>query len=54
LIDQLKIGGVLVAPVGQRDVQIMTKIVKTSETDYEKSKHGTFRFVPLLKDKAGD
>ena len=54
LIDQLKIGGILVAPVGQRDVQIMTKIVKTSEIDYEKSEHGSFRFVPLLKDKAKD
>lgn len=54
LIDQVKIGGILVAPVGQRDIQIMTRIVKTSETDYEKSEHGTFRFVPLLKDKAKD
>jgi len=54
LIDQLKIGGILVAPIGKRDIQIMTKIVKISETDYEKSEHGTFRFVPLLKDKAKD
>lgn len=54
LIDQLKIGGILVAPVGQRDIQIMTKIVKTSETDCKKSEHGTFRFVPLLKNKAKD
>jgi len=54
LIDQLKIGGILVAPIGKRDIQIMTKIVKITETDYEKSEHGTFRFVPLLKDKAKD
>ncbi len=35
LIKQLKVGGILVIPVGENDVQIMTIITKTSETAYE-------------------
>ena len=54
LIEQLKIGGILVAPVGNSDFQIMKSIVKTSENTTEEYEHGTFRFVPLLKDKADD
>ncbi len=51
LIDQLKIGGILVIPVGSSDIQVMTTITKISETEYERHEHGTFCFVPLLKDK---
>ncbi len=54
LIEQLKIGGILVAPVGNSDFQIMKSIVKTSENITKEYEHGTFRFVPLLKDKADD
>ena len=54
LIAQLKIGGILVAPVGKNDIQIMTRIVKLSETEIKTETHGTFRFVPMLTDKAQD
>ncbi|MFI8379588.1 protein-L-isoaspartate(D-aspartate) O-methyltransferase [Leeuwenhoekiella sp. NPDC079379] len=50
LLAQLKIGGKLVIPVGD-EVQTMTRIVRKSETDFEKKEYGEFRFVPLLEDK---
>lgn len=51
LMSQLKIGGRLVIPVGDQE-QIMTLLVRTNETRFEKQEFGTFRFVPLLEDKA--
>ena len=51
LIKQLRPGGILVVPVGD-DVQIMTTILKISETEFRKEEHGNFRFVPMLGDKA--
>jgi len=53
LIGQMKIGGILVIPIGI-DVQTMTTIIKTSESSYEKEEHGLFRFVPMLENKAKD
>lgn len=54
LVNQLKVGGILVIPVGAGDVQTMTTITRTSETEAVKKEHGTFRFVPLLENKAKD
>ncbi len=54
LVKQLKPGGILVAPVGKNDVQIMTRVTKVSETEIKSETHGTFRFVPMLTDKAQD
>ena len=54
LINQLKNGGILVAPVGKSDIQIMTRVLKISETEVSTETHGTFRFVPMLTDKARD
>lgn len=50
LLEQLKIGGRLVIPVGVRD-QVMTRITRSSEKEFKKELFGTFRFVPLLEDK---
>jgi len=50
LMAQLKIGGRLVIPVGE-EVQIMTLLIRKSETQFEKHEFGDFRFVPMLGDK---
>jgi len=52
LLKQLKVGGILVIPVGTEDAQKMITILKTGENDYEKIILDTFRFVPLVGDKA--
>ncbi len=50
LMAQLKIGGRLVIPVGN-DPQIMTMLIRKTETQFEKQEFGEFRFVPLLENK---
>lgn len=50
LLEQLKVGGIMVIPLGE-DVQIMTTITKTSETEYAEEVHGQFRFVPMLENR---
>jgi len=50
LLEQLKIGGKLVIPVGTAE-QIMTLYSRKSEKEFEKKELGAFRFVPLLEDK---
>lgn len=49
LLNQLTIGGLLVAPVGNHQIQEMFLVEKISESEFRKSTHGTFNFVPLLK-----
>jgi len=51
LLQQLKIGGRLVIPVGD-DIQIMTLFIRKSEKEFEKQELGEFRFVPLLENKS--
>ena len=51
LKEQLKVGGILVIPVGVK-VQKMTVIIKTGDDSYEiLSEYNDFKFVPLLRDK---
>ncbi|MEZ4853923.1 protein-L-isoaspartate(D-aspartate) O-methyltransferase [Flavobacterium sp.] len=50
LMAQLKIGGKLVIPLGEKE-QIMTLLIRKNETQFEKHEFGEFRFVPLLEDK---
>lgn len=52
LLKQLKIGGILVIPVGDEKTQKMVTVIRISETDYEKIVLDTFRFVPLVGDQA--
>jgi len=53
LLQQLKVGGFLVAPIGDENKsQIMTRIVKKSESEYSKEEYGKFGFVPMLKGTA--
>jgi protein-L-isoaspartate(D-aspartate) O-methyltransferase len=49
LLRQLRIGGRLVAPVGNNSSQVMTLVIRTGEDKFEYSSHGSFIFVPMLK-----
>ena len=52
LLKQLKIGGILVIPVGDENSQVMVTVIRINETEYEKFELDTFRFVPLVGDQA--
>ncbi len=49
LLLQLRVGGVLIAPIGPLEKQIMCKVTRKAEDEFENEKHGTFVFVPMLK-----
>ena len=50
LKNQLKIGGILIAPIGEAgNVQIMTTLHKISETEFKEIHHGRYVFVPMLE-----
>ena len=51
LVKQLKIGGIMVIPVGANEVQKMTLIQKISESEISKTELKEFRFVPMLEDR---
>ncbi|MEX1133096.1 MAG: protein-L-isoaspartate(D-aspartate) O-methyltransferase [Flavobacteriales bacterium] len=53
LLDQLKVGGIAVIPVGEGTVQTMVSILRSATDAYERTEHGDFRFVPMLEQKAG-
>jgi len=44
---QMKIGGTLVIPVGEKE-QVMYRIRRVSENEWEEEDRGDFRFVPFL------
>jgi protein-L-isoaspartate(D-aspartate) O-methyltransferase len=50
LLSQLKIGGRLVIPVGDKD-QVMTLYIRKGAKEFEKHELGSFKFVPLLENK---
>lgn len=52
LLKQLNVGGILVIPVGDEKSQKMVTVLKTGENNYEKIVLDTFRFVPLVGDRA--
>ena len=51
LIKQLKVGGKMVAPIGDGDTQVMHLIEKTSNSSHSITTHGEFSFVPMLINK---
>lgn len=54
LIEQLKVGGILVVPFGKGGTQSMLKMTKDENGKLISESFGDFRFVPLLKNKAND
>ena len=51
LLQQLKIGGILVIPLGLKD-QMMTTIIKLENGEIKKIEYENFRFVPFLRNKS--
>jgi protein-L-isoaspartate(D-aspartate) O-methyltransferase len=51
LLKQLKVDGYMVIPVGKGGSQVMLRLKKISESEFEKEEFGHFRFVPLLGKK---
>lgn len=51
LLKQLKIGGLLVIPVGEGEKQQMLRFTKHSENEFSKEEFGVFSFVPMLEDR---
>ena len=49
LLRQLRKGGRLVVPKGERDSQVMTLYERRGEDEYEITTHGYFVFVPMLR-----
>jgi protein-L-isoaspartate(D-aspartate) O-methyltransferase len=50
LLSQLKVGGKLLIPVGDKK-QIMTLFIRKSSKEFEKHELGDFAFVPMLEEK---
>jgi len=50
LLAQLKVGGMLLIPVGDKK-QIMTQFIRKSAKEFEKKELGDFAFVPMLEEK---
>jgi protein-L-isoaspartate(D-aspartate) O-methyltransferase len=49
LLAQLKVGGLMIIPVGEGAEQKMLKIQKITEADIQITEFGTFKFVPMLE-----
>ena len=52
LVKQLKVGGRIVVPIGDGDVQVMHLIEKISQIETKITTHGDFSFVPMLNNKS--
>jgi protein-L-isoaspartate(D-aspartate) O-methyltransferase len=49
LISQMKVGGIMVVPVGTGEDQEMKRITKLSQDELKIENLGVFRFVPMLE-----
>ncbi|MEQ8910062.1 MAG: protein-L-isoaspartate(D-aspartate) O-methyltransferase [Vicingaceae bacterium] len=52
LKDQLKVGGMMVIPLGEGESQQMQRLIKVSEKEFRTETFGQFSFVPMLQDKS--
>lgn len=53
LLIQLKVGGIILIPIGEGATQEMIWLKKNSSTNFDRKVLGNFKFVPLLQNKAG-
>ncbi len=53
LLQQLKVGGLLVIPLGEGEKQLMKRITKISEKEFKTEEFGVFSFVPMLENTKG-
>ncbi|HAP01888.1 MAG TPA: protein-L-isoaspartate O-methyltransferase [Bacteroidetes bacterium] len=51
LLGQMKIGAMLVIPVGE-NIQTMKRIIRVNETEWKEELFDNFRFVPMLEGKS--
>jgi protein-L-isoaspartate(D-aspartate) O-methyltransferase len=51
LVEQLKPGGVIVAPIGDEGLQKMMRITKEMDGSLREEELGDFSFVPMLEGK---
>ena len=51
LFNQLKEGGVLVAPIGSDEDMVMTRFTKKRNGKFKKEEFGIFHFVPFVEEK---
>ena len=55
LIDQLKVGGMMVIPLCENDEhQTMLRLTKQEDGSLKREEYGDFRFVPMLKNLGDD
>lgn len=51
LVNQLKIDGLMIIPVGEGAEQQMKRVIKTSADNFREEDLGVFSFVPMLENK---
>ena len=51
LIEQMKVGGIMIIPVDEDNAQRMLKIIKQQDGTYTEEKLDLFSFVPMLEGK---
>ena len=51
LLDQMKINGMMVIPVGSGDVQVMKRITRLPDGEFKEEIFDRFSFVPMLEGK---
>lgn len=51
LIQQMKVGGMMVIPFGSGDVQVMKRLIKQADGNVKEEVYDRFSFVPMLQGK---
>jgi protein-L-isoaspartate(D-aspartate) O-methyltransferase len=51
LVDQMKVGGMMVIPIGTGDVQVMKRFLKQQDGSLKEELYDRFSFVPMLSGK---